>query len=266
MILDNHEKVIKHSRSPISIHIPNHEPGEWNRYLCIEGKKAFNIGDTCGTCRFLFERMEGANQSVSPEVFIDELNAGLKEISKPILEGISQIIPDGRYKVLLTKFIPELVIPGNYNDYFVNEQIELWGIDAFWGLPHNTKSEYYRTDTKLIKYKSGLFEFFVPMFPQNWLDQCRIEEYRKALRKGQKPTAVAISFFDVKQPAMWEGEKKINEHWCLAHYLIDGHHKLSAAATEGRATTLLSFLSCSGGCSTNEQLSQLIDFLSSVTE
>jgi hypothetical protein len=40
---------------------------------------------------------------------------------------------------------------------------------------------------------------------------------------------------------MDEGEDYY-EHWVLTHFLLDGHHKMEAAATAGRPIRLLSLL------------------------
>ena len=37
----------------------------FDRFLTVKGKPAYHLGNVCGTCSFLFERLEGANQSIS---------------------------------------------------------------------------------------------------------------------------------------------------------------------------------------------------------
>jgi len=29
----------------------------WDRYLTLGGRRAYNLGNICGTCRFLFDRL-----------------------------------------------------------------------------------------------------------------------------------------------------------------------------------------------------------------
>jgi len=36
----------------------------WDRFISLDGKHAYNIGNICQTCAFLFRRMGGANRSV----------------------------------------------------------------------------------------------------------------------------------------------------------------------------------------------------------
>lgn len=167
-------------------------------------------------------------------------------------------MPTGKYNVLLTRIGPKLVRPAEPQDYFAKEQIDLWGVDGFWGLPHHPRTEYYRLSTQLLKDGRAFYEFLIPTFPQNWLDQERVTSYISNLQSGGAPTAIALSVFDVKQPAVWDGEPAITSHWCLAHYLLDGHHKVFAANKVGLPLTLLAFLAVEKGISSPEQIEQVI--------
>ncbi|BBE51625.1 hypothetical protein OYT1_ch2100 [Ferriphaselus amnicola] len=230
----------------------------WDRYLTIDGKKAFHIGNVCETCSFFFERLEGANKSVNSEVVVDALNKGVRNLAPSIVQALALIVPDGKYKLLLQDVRPRLVKPGEESDYFADEQVALWGVNGFWGMPHFPKTEYYRLRTKSMKEGRGLFEFLVPMFPHNWLDQRRLAEYEAAYNNNEMPSAVSISILDIKSPADWDREQDITSHWCLAHYLIDGHHKAYAAAKSGKPFTLISFLAVSQGISSEEEITEVV--------
>ena len=160
-----------------------------------------------------------------------------------------EILPSGAYKTLLLSCVPQLIIPSKQGDYFFEEQIQLWGIDPFWGVPHYTKNEYYRTEPANISNRGALFEFIVPMFPKRYLHQDTIQSYETLLGHQASPTALAISILDVKQPATWRGNPNITSHWCLAHYLLDGHHKVYAASQARKPISLLSFLVVEKGVS-----------------
>lgn len=56
------------------------------------------------------------------------------------------------------------------------------------------------------------------------------------------PTAVAVSTLDLCQPALSPHATDEYEHWGLTHFLLDGHHKLEAAASAGGTVQLLSLL------------------------
>ena len=72
---------------------------------------------------------------------------------------------------------------------------------------------------------------------------------------------VTLSVLDIKSPAVWEGDKDITSHWCLAHYLIDGHHKAYTAAISDKPLTLVSFLSMNQGISSEDEIVELIGIL-----
>jgi hypothetical protein len=231
---------------------------EWDRFITLDGKKAYHIGNICGTCAFVFERLPGANDKLSPAELSGKLRTGLTEIEEGVLRTATAVLPAGSYNVLLLKCVPRLVLPAKNGDYFFEEQVALWGIDGFWGLPHYTKTEYYRTDSVKMSNRRGLYEFVVPMFPRNYLHTDAVSSYRNALSEGVVPTALAVSILDVKGPADWQGDPDITEHWCLSHYLLDGHHKVYAACELGKPVSILSFLAFEEGVSTREQVAEAI--------
>ena len=247
----------------------------WDRYLCLEGKPAYHIGNICGTCEFFFERQEGANRKVSPERVSSALRAGIQTLNPELIQDIASILPSATYEVALFECRPQLVNPGENADYFSNEQIGLWIRDGPWDLPHHPQTEYYRTGSQFLGKclpvrenlpppnagGSQLFEFCVPLYPKNRLNMETVESYRERLRSGEGATAVALSILDVKQPADYSDELEVNEHWCVAHYLLDGHHKTYAAAAVHKPTTLISFMDVSKGISTKEDAEYLLNAL-----
>lgn len=221
----------------------------WHRYISIDGKPAYEIGNICDTCSFYFERLEGANQSVHPTDLVEQLNDGIKTLDKKTIEKVAEIIPNGKYKVLLLTVYPKKTKLGAEKDYFANEEIKLWGINGFGGMPHNPKINYYRGTDQSIKEDEKVFEFIIPIFPQTWLDLKRIDYYRQKFSQGKIPTAISLSVLDIKAPAVLIDEKKpeLTGHWCLAHYILDGHHKIYAAAEMDKPINLICFLATEEG-------------------
>ena len=236
----------------------------WDRYLTIDEKPAYHIGNICDTCTFFFERLEGANKNVSSKEIANYLRDGLQLPDASLIDLIGQIMPSGEYEVLLLEAMPKMVQLGSEDDYFSNEQIKLWGIDGFLGLPHYPKIEYYRCMSQKMKNHEQLFEFVIPMFPKNWLEQKTVAQYISRLESGDRPTALAISVLDVKQPANWQGEPDITKHWCLAHYILDGHHKILASSQIGAPITILSFLAKNQGLSSSDEINSMINVLGKV--
>lgn len=264
-IFDNKEWSIKKSKSIISFETTGGGGWDkWDRYITIEGKKAFHIGNICGTCSFFFERLEGANgsnQGISPKEISKVFQKGLTKLEDDLLSKVSLILPNGEYIVLLNEVKPVFVELGTEQDYFSNEQVQVWGLDPFWGLPHYPKIKYYRGLTQEISNSSKLFEFIVPTFPVGWLEEETIEMYKTIISDEVKPTALCLSVLDIKEPADFEDNTNHTQHWCLTHYIIDGHHKVFSAATKNKPITLLSFLATKEGISDENDLSALLNYL-----
>ena len=53
-------------------------------------------------------------------------------------------------------------------------------------------------------------------------------------------------------------DPSVTSHWCLAHYIIDGHHKIFAASRSKRPVGLLSILALDRGVSSAQEHAKLI--------
>jgi hypothetical protein len=222
------------------------QPGTWmgRRLLWLEGKPAFELSLWCGTCPFLFKRMDGANGTLSIDDLTVALDAGTTGIDVGIVQAFGSLLPRGQYLPLLIELRPTLTYPSTADDYFSHEQVATWGVDSFWGLPEYPQTPYYRTFQTRVSADAHLYEFVVPMVPPRWNDPDRVSEHRKRLAAGSLATAVAISTLDVCQPADREPDVgDYYQHWGLTHFLLDGHHKMQAASEAGVAVRLLSLLS-----------------------
>lgn len=230
----------------------------WDRFISIGGREAYHIGNICGTCAFFFQRLDGANQSLDPRDFQDQLAAGLSELTAEHVAVLSELLPDGDYDVSLLCRVPRLISPGSSDDYFSREQLSLWGIEESGGLPHDPRTKYYRGEDRSLGGGAVLYEFLVPMFPETCLDPAKVSEFEAAMQDGLRPTALAVSVLDIKQPAIWEGNPQITAHWCLAHYIIDGHHKMFAASRARKPIGLVSALALGRGISSPDDCKRVV--------
>ncbi|MFB7654168.1 MULTISPECIES: hypothetical protein [unclassified Streptomyces] len=212
------------------------------RLLMLDGKPAFELSPWCGTCQFLFQRLEGASETLSLAGMQERLVGQVSDLDDGTLVAFGSLLPEGNYLPLLLRVEPRLVTPGQEGDYFSNEQVATWGPDQFWGLPEHPRTPYYRTFETVIDDTAHLYEFAVPMVPPLWNNRERVAEYAEWMAQGMVPTAVAVSTLDRCQPAISLQSTDEYEHWGLTHFLLDGHHKLEAAASAGRAVQLLSLL------------------------
>lgn len=234
--------------------------GAWsgNRVLYLKQDPAFELSFWCGTCAFLFRRKEGANQTVSLEGFRTRLADGVSDVDRDIVRTFGELLGADSYVPLLLRVSPTLVQPMEEHDYFSHEQVETWGLTGFWGLPEYPSTPYYRTFQTAVNADAHLYEFITPMVPPSWNDAARVEEYIRRMRAGAEPTAVAVSTLDVCQSAT-DAPGDYYAHWGLTHFLLDGHHKVEAAARCGRPLTLLALVGSAASLCDEAQLKQLPD-------
>jgi hypothetical protein len=210
---------------------------DWIGYITIDGKRAYNCGNHCTTCAFFFQRLEGATKSLNPAGFQHALSEGISAVAEEHAELLKDLLPVGRFEILLFAGVPKLVTPGGESDYFCREQLELWGPDA-----ERCQTPYYRLGDTDLADGERVFEFIIPMLREGSLDQNRVQEFCAQIERGARPTALALSILYGKQPACWDGEPAVTFHHCLAHYLLDGHHKVFAASQVGKPIGLMSAL------------------------
>ncbi|MFI6874874.1 hypothetical protein ACIBL6_15670 [Streptomyces sp. NPDC050400] len=216
--------------------------GPRRRLLMVDDEPAFELSFYCGTCPLLFRRLETAREKLSLERMKERLTRALADPDEGgVIEAFGALLPEGEYLPLLLDVEPRLIIPGKEGDYFSGEQVTAWGLDQFWGLPEYPHTPYYRTFETAVDTDAHLYEFVVPMVPPTWNERERVGEYVALMARGTVPTAVAISTLDVCQSALGLADDPA-AHWGLTHFLLDGHHKLEAAATAGRPVRLLSLL------------------------
>ncbi|GGV91396.1 hypothetical protein [Streptomyces massasporeus] len=231
--------------------------GPRRRLLMVDDEPAFELSFYCGTCPLLFRRLETAREKLSLESMQERLTGTLDDPDDGcVINAFSALLPEGEYLPLLLEVEPRLVIPGKKGDYFSGEQVMAWGVDQFWGLPEYPHTPYYRTFETAVDADAHLYEFVVPMVPPTWNERDRVEEYVALMEQGTVPTAVAVSTLDVCQSALGLADDPA-AHWGLTHFLLDGHHKLEAAATAGRPVRLLSLLTLGESLAAEEDTARL---------
>lgn len=227
------------------------------RLLSVDDRPAFELSFWCGTCQFLFERLEGANETLSLAATQEVLRNGIDDIDDDIVGAFSELLQRGEYLPMLIEFVPELTEPAAAADYFAHEQVDTWGKEPFWDLPISPHSPYYRTFATSVDDEAHLYEFVVPMVPPSWNDRTTIADYAASMTSGEVPTAVAVSTLDVCAPADGRPGLDWYWHWGLTHFLLDGHHKLEAAAQIGAPVRLLSLISIDNSLASREQVQRV---------
>ena len=239
------------------------QESQWagRRLMWLDERPAYELSFWCGTCQFMFKRLEGSNQTLSIAEFSQRLNDGLDTAEDDVAARFAELLPTGSYQPILLQVEPRLVTPSGPGDYFCEDQLDTWNSDGFWGLPEYPATPYYRTYESTVDADSRLYEFVVPMVPPSWNEPDRVREYALRLAASTKPTAVAVSILDVRQPANAEGPDYYR-HWLLTHFLLDGHHKLQAAAESASPVRLLSLLSLDASLAAPDELANVVEMRS----
>jgi hypothetical protein len=234
-------------------------PGPGQRVLLLDGNAAFVLSFWCGTCPVLFEWLDGAHRTLSIAELEDRLRRGLSGIDDQVLAAFAGLLPAAAYLPLLLRVTPRLVTPGAEDDYFAHEQVATWALDSYWWLPENPGTPYYRTFETPVTADAHLYEFIVPMVPPTWNDRARVHQYAQLLHANSLPTAVAVSTLDIAQPALENPNSDYCQHWALVHFLLDGHHKLEAAAAARRPLQLLALVAIDASLATEADILRLPD-------
>lgn len=233
--------------------------GAWagRRLLFIDDAPAFELSFWCGTCPFTFRRLEGAKGTLSRPELEGRLTDGLDDLDDSVVAAFDVMLAKGTYLPLLLSVEPRLVSPVKPGDYYAEEQVTTWGVSAFWGLPENPQTPYYRTFETSVSPDAHLYEFVVPMVPPSWNDPAKVAEHAARLIESATPTVVAVSTLDVCAPAVDNDSTDYHQHWGLTHFLLDGHHKMHAAADAARPLRLLSLLSLDASLALPEQVTRV---------
>jgi len=232
---------------------------EWKRHVTINGTEVAWIGNGCDTCAYMFEQLAAPTPIVELDQLRESFARGLFKLADGLLETVGSLLPEGDYAVMLLPCLPVRVEPGGPGDYFFEELSaagnphSLPGDEMFepWG---ETNTHYYRlfgrSGTSVGKdphdYGGTRFDFVMPLAQS--IDPDTVKLYRELIESGRRPTAVSLSVLDIS--ALAHGEP----HWCMAHYLIDGHHKVAAAAEAQKPLTLLAFVSLNEGVCREEDV------------
>jgi hypothetical protein len=262
-LLDNRSARLGSATAPLSFVTTGQGAREtWDRFIAVSGENIYHLGNVCGTCMFFFSKLKEQEEFIPPQPLIDRLNAGLSSIEGETLETLSAILPLGQYEVLLLTLQPRRVEPGQAEDYFSQAQVENWGIDPLAGKPHSPRASYYICPELAHGINDQRFEFVIPLTSPEALDIKRVNQYKTAIEAGLRPTAVSLSVLDVKTPSeAYDPSISMDaiSHYCLAHYLLDGHHKVRAASELGAEITLLAFVAVDKGVSSVEEIGGMME-------
>lgn len=251
LLLDEVIRVVEGSSTPIALTPDGANWPSWRVRLGDVDLYSLVIGG-CDTCAWWFERLGADGDLDQAERLAVNLGDGITALTRQVVDQASQMIPDGHYRVILMDLIIRLVEPGDPHDYFVDEQVATWGrddsgwvgeVDPSEWRPYDPEGPYYRA-APLPPYagSEAAFNFLLPLQPPALLDAAVVDSYAARMRRGERPTVLAVAVSDSRNP--WDGARDggFDVHHILAHIVLDGHHKLHAAALTDVPIRVMSFV------------------------
>ncbi len=211
---------VTHEDSVISFPVREGRERPWWRYLDIHDRAIYLIGNMCDTCKALFELKRNAQLPLAPEALAESFRTGLPRIATGrIIETVKAIMPKGDYVVGLLEITPRPISPS-----------------SFLG---DTPRHYHWSQYDRVTHAGILTvqELILPLVSGRRLRGRRVGWYKREIKRGTRPAALALSLVDTRCIS----GRQID--WKLVHFLLDGHHKVMAAADLHQPLTLLSFLS-----------------------
>ena len=227
--------------------------------LTIAGKRVFNYLTACGTCGFLFEKLAEPEARLDDEAMVELLSTLETLPDDATLARIAAILPPGEYVPLIVEAVPLLVQRGDPDDYLAGDYLRLFGYEPPDGteLP-DPKTRYYRMGPAIAqRCRSGglsaearLFSFLAPLHDPATLDRARVDHWRGVAASGRPLTGFAFAGFEAKSPhGSGEGsdpDDDVSVHLELKSFLLDGHHRVQAAAESGVPARVLAMVSRAG--------------------
>jgi hypothetical protein len=223
---------ITQSNSRLSFTVRMGTDRPWWRYLDIDGQPLYCIGNLCDTCPSIFGLVEYTHLPLTPVELAGQLRAGLTGVSPAILDTVAGVLPKGNYVVGLLEIHPV---------YHPSKD-----------LPDGRKTNYNWTEMGIQYTGDTLIESILPLVGHAELNPATIKGYKAMLKHDIQPTALAFSVVDTRciSGSFWE--------WHLAHFLLDGHHKVMAASQVEKPITLLSFLNIDESSSRKDWIDKTI--------
>jgi hypothetical protein len=164
------------------------------------------------------------------------------------------VLERGLYHPTVLEGTVRLIEPGAPDDYFATDVVRLFGLEPpDYEMPSGPWTSYYKlgSDHELARtgrlsgpHKALVTAVVMPLHDPAQLDRERVEHWKQQQKAGRNLTAFAVSVLDNQQPAMEVSDPTYpyKEQFLLTSCLLDGHHRVQAAAEAGAPLRILSLL------------------------
>lgn len=224
----------------------------WYAHLRVHGRRVFEYGSPCGTCGVLFKKLRSADDQLT-DAEAQQLLGSLDVVPPDdVLRRLARILPVGTYRPIVVTARVQRVDPGSSDDYFANEVVRLFGFEPpDYKAPGGPSTSYWRVGENLVlpspqqtvpPYRAMFTAVAMPFHDVARLDRERVEHWKSKARAGEPLTAVAVSMVDAQAPATWT-HCPYEQMFLWSHCILDGHHRLQAAAELGVPVRILTLWS-----------------------
>jgi hypothetical protein len=230
----------------------------WFTQLTIGSERVFEYGNPCGTCGIVFRKVGSVADRVSDAQAVQLL--GELDALPPLdaLRRLARVLQPGEYCPSIVAGTVKLIAPGAADDYFATDVFRLFRVIVRDDTADDTAAAdpgtpYYRfgVDHALDRtgrlsghHKALVTAVVMPLQDPARLDRERIAYWKRQHDAGMALTAFAVAVLDNQAPAkeLPDPTYPYEEMLLLTLCLLDGHHRLQAAAELGASVRILSLL------------------------
>jgi hypothetical protein len=239
-------------------------------YLNIDGERVFEFGNACGTCGIVFRKIGSVAARLSDAQAV-RLLGDLDAIPPAdVLRRLARVLQPGVYYPSIVTGTVTLIAPGAANDYFATDVVRLFGRQALDDKEQaGPRTAYYRlgvdraldrTGRLLGPHQALVTAVVMPLHDPAQLTRDRIAYWKRQHRSGRHFTAFAVAVLDNQAPAMDPADSTYpyEEQFLLTLCLLDGHHRMQAAAELGVPVRILSLLTRDFSPALNEDIATVL--------
>jgi hypothetical protein len=242
----------------------------WYHHLLVAGQRVFEYGCPCGTCGIVFRRVGTSTHRLSDAEAFTLLGRLDSVPSDGNLRRLARVLQSGIYHPAIVEGAVRLVDPGTPDDYFASDVVRLSGLEPpEYEQPSGPRTMYYRLGSDRVLKRTGrltsphkalVTSVIMPLHDPSQLNRERIDYWLREGEAGVPLTAFAVSVIDNQQPAMRPADPSYayEEHFLFTNCLLDGHHRVQAAAESGRTIRVLSLLARESSMVKSEDVSTIL--------
>jgi hypothetical protein len=226
----------------------------WYCHLLVNGERVFEYGAPCGTCGIIFRKLASPIERVSDQQAVELLGELERVPSDDVLRRLARVLEPGSYHPIVLEGTVRLVHPGTADDYFATDVVRLFGLEPpDYQEPGSPQTDYYRFGSQCELPRTGrvsgphkalVTSVVMPLHAPDELSRERIEYWKRHQAAGRSLTAFGVSVIDNQAPAMDPAGDTYpyREQFLLTSCLLDGHHRIQAAAELGTPIRILALL------------------------